>query len=52
MTVAHRVPGAGFGLAVPVLNTYTSVFHPGRVDRAVLVLNARRRARFDSDGKS
>ena len=32
--------GAGFGLAVPVLNTYTSVFHPGRVDRAVLVLNA------------
>jgi len=32
--------GAGFGLTVPVLNTYTSVFHPAGVDRAVLVLNA------------
>ncbi len=32
--------GAGFGLTVPVLNTYTSVFHPVSVDRAVLVLNA------------
>ena len=32
--------GAGFGLTVPVLNTYTSVFHPAGVDKAVLVLNA------------
>jgi hypothetical protein len=32
--------GAGFGLAVPVLNTLTAAFHPGAVDRAVLVLNA------------
>jgi MFS family permease len=32
--------GAGFGLTVPVLNTYTSVFHPDSVDRSVLVLNA------------
>jgi fucose permease len=40
LLVATAFLGAGFGLAVPVLNTYTSVFHPGRVDRAVLVLNA------------
>ncbi len=32
--------GAGFGLTVPVLNTYASVFHPAGVDTAVLVLNA------------
>jgi hypothetical protein len=32
--------GAGFGLAVPALNTLTAAFHPGAVDRAVLVLNA------------
>ena len=32
--------GAGFGLTVPVLNTYTSVFHPDSVNRAVLMLNA------------
>jgi predicted MFS family arabinose efflux permease len=32
--------GAGFGLAVPALNTLTAAFHPGGVDRAVLVLNA------------
>jgi predicted MFS family arabinose efflux permease len=32
--------GAGFGLTVPVLNTYTSVFNPDSVDRSVLVLNA------------
>lgn len=32
--------GAGFGLAVPSLNTLTAAFHPGAVDRAVLVLNA------------
>ena len=32
--------GAGFGLTVPVVNTFTAVFHPGAVDRSVLVLNA------------
>jgi fucose permease len=40
LLVATAFLGAGFGLTVPVLNTYTSVFHPGRVDRSVLVLNA------------
>lgn len=32
--------GAGFGLTVPVLNTFTAAFHPAAIDRAVLVLNA------------
>jgi len=32
--------GAGFGLTVPVLNTYAAVFHPAGTDAAVLVLNA------------
>jgi MFS family permease len=32
--------GAGFGLAVPALNTLTAAFHPRAVDRSVLVLNA------------
>ena len=32
--------GAGFGLAVPAINTFTADFHPSRVDRSVLVLNA------------
>ncbi|MHB1593092.1 MAG: MFS transporter [Streptosporangiaceae bacterium] len=32
--------GLGFGLTVPAINTYTAAFHPGAVDRAVLVLNA------------
>jgi MFS family permease len=40
LLVATAFLGAGFGLTVPVLNTYTSVFHPGRVDHSVLVLNA------------
>ena len=40
LLVATAFLGAGFGLAVPVLNTYASVFHPASVDRAVLVLNA------------
>jgi fucose permease len=40
LLVATAFLGAGFGLAVPVLNTYSAVFHPARVDRAVLVLNA------------
>jgi MFS family permease len=32
--------GAGFGLTVPAINALTAVFHPGRVDGSVLVLNA------------
>lgn len=40
LLVATAFLGAGFGLTVPLLNTYTSVFHPGAVDRSVLVLNA------------
>jgi fucose permease len=40
LLVATAFLGAGFGLTVPVLNTYTSVFNPDRVDRSVLVLNA------------
>src|SRR5262245_11046970 len=32
--------GAGFGLTVPTLNTFTAAFHPEAGDRAVLVLNA------------
>jgi fucose permease len=40
LLVATAFVGAGFGLAVPVLNTYTSVFHPDAVDSSVLVLNA------------
>jgi len=40
LLVATAFLGAGFGLTVPTLNTYTSVFNPGSVDRSVLVLNA------------
>jgi fucose permease len=40
LLLATAFLGLGFGLTVPVLNTYASVFHPDRVDRAVLVLNA------------
>ena len=40
LLIATAFLGAGFGLAVPVLNTYATVFHPDGVDRAVLVLNA------------
>jgi fucose permease len=40
LLVATAFLGAGFGLTVPVLNTYTSVFHPDNVDRSVLTLNA------------
>jgi MFS family permease len=40
LLVATAFVGAGFGLTVPVLNTYASAFHPDSVDRAVLVLNA------------
>ncbi|MDR2985433.1 MAG: hypothetical protein LBV34_11395, partial [Nocardiopsaceae bacterium] len=40
LLIATAFLGAGFGLMVPVLNTLTSVFHPDRVDRSVLILNA------------
>jgi hypothetical protein len=32
--------GAGFGLAVPALNTFAAAFHPTAIDHAILVLNA------------
>ncbi len=32
--------GAGFGFAVPALNTFAAAFHPTAVDRSILVLNA------------
>jgi MFS family permease len=32
--------GLGFGLTVPAVNTFTAEFHPGGVDKSVLVLNA------------
>jgi MFS family permease len=40
LLVATAFLGVGFGLVVPALNTFTADFHPGAVDRAVLVLNA------------
>ena len=40
LLVATASLGAGFGLTVPSLNTFTAVFHPDAVDRSVLTLNA------------
>ena len=40
LLIATAFLGAGFGLTVPVLNTYVAAFRPDRVDKAVLVLNA------------
>src|SRR6478672_9840236 len=40
LLVATGLLGAGFGLTVPVLNTYAAAFRPERADRAVLTLNA------------
>jgi len=40
LLVATAFLGAGFGLAVPALNTLTAAFHPDAVDSSVLVLNA------------
>ena len=40
LLVATAFLGAGFGLTVPVLNTYVAAFQPDRADRAVLTLNA------------
>ena len=40
LLVATGFLGAGFGLTVPVLNTYAAAFHPDGADRSVLILNA------------
>jgi hypothetical protein len=40
LLVATAFLGAGFGLAVPALNTLAAAFHPAAVDRSILVLNA------------
>src|SRR5262249_6826699 len=40
LLVATAFLGAGFGLAVPALNTLTAAFHPDGVESSVLVLNA------------
>jgi fucose permease len=40
LLVATGLLGAGFGLTVPVLNTYAATFDPDHADRAVLTLNA------------
>ena len=40
LLVATAFLGVGFGLTVPILNTFTAVFHPAAIDRSVLVLNA------------
>jgi MFS family permease len=40
LLVATACLGAGFGLAVPALNSLAAAFHPGAVDRSILVLNA------------
>jgi hypothetical protein len=40
LLVATTFLGAGFGLAVPSLNTLTAAFHPSGVEASVLVLNA------------
>ena len=40
LLVATAFLGAGFGLAVPALNTLAAAFHPAAVESSVLVLNA------------
>src|SRR5262245_30143713 len=40
LLTATAFVGAGFGLTVPSLNTFTAEFHPDAVDRSILVLNA------------
>ena len=40
LLVATAALGAGFGLVVPALNTFTAAFHPDRVDKSILTLNA------------
>jgi fucose permease len=40
LLAATTCMGIGFGFTVPALNTFAAAFFPGKVDRAVLVLNA------------
>lgn len=40
LLLATSALGIGFGLTVPALNTLTAAYFPGRIDSAVLVLNA------------
>ncbi|HEV8459516.1 MAG TPA: MFS transporter [Gaiellaceae bacterium] len=40
LLLATACLGAGFGLAVPALNTFAAAFNPAARDRAILVLNA------------
>ena len=40
LLLATAFLGTGFGLTVPVVNTYVATFRPDHADRAVLVLNA------------
>jgi MFS family permease len=40
LLLATACLGAGFGLAVPALNTFAAAFSPQAIDRAILVLNA------------
>lgn len=40
LLTATAFVGAGFGLTVPSLNTFTAAFHPSAIDRSILVLNA------------
>ena len=40
LLLATAFLGTGFGLTVPVVNTYVAAFRPDHADRAVLVLNA------------
>jgi MFS family permease len=40
LLLATACLGAGFGLAVPALNTFAAAFNAASVDRAILVLNA------------
>ena len=40
LLTATAFVGAGFGLTVPSLNTFTAAFHPSAIDRSILALNA------------
>ena len=40
LLLATAFLGAGFGLTVPAINTFTAAFHPATIDSSVLALNA------------
>jgi len=40
LLLATTFLGTSFGLTVPALNTFAAAFHPGSINRAILVLNA------------